>query len=62
MSTKEIVLVSRPKGLPILENFETRNVEIPELADKEILLQAMYFSVDPYMRGRMNDAKSYPTF
>ena len=59
MSIKEIVLFSRPKGLPLLENFETRNVELPELADKEILLQAMYFSVDPYMRGRMNDAKSY---
>ena len=58
-STKQIVLSSRPKGKPILENFETKNVELPELADKEILLEAMYFSVDPYMRGRMNDAKSY---
>ena len=58
-STKQIALFSRPKGKPVLENFETKNVELPELADKEIFLEAMYFSVDPYMRGRMNDAKSY---
>ena len=58
-STKQIALSSRPKGKPSLENFETKNVELPELADKEIFLEAMYFSVDPYMRGRMNDAKSY---
>ena len=59
MNTKQIVLHSRPKGKPVLENFETKNIQLPELADKEILLDAMYFSVDPYMRGRMNDAKSY---
>ena len=58
-STKQIALSSRPQGKPVLENFETKNVELPDLADKEILLEAMYFSVDPYMRGRMNDAKSY---
>jgi len=58
-STKQIALFSRPKGKPVLENFETKNVDLPELADKEIFLEAMYFSVDPYMRGRMNDAKSY---
>lgn len=58
-STKQIVLHSRPKGKPVLENFETKNIQLPELADKEILLDAMYFSVDPYMRGRMNDAESY---
>ncbi len=58
-STKQIVLSSRPKGKPIVENFETKNIELPELAEKEILLEAMYISVDPYMRGRMNDAKSY---
>ena len=58
-STSQIILSSRPKGKPLLENFETKNIILPELADKEILLEAMYFSVDPYMRGRMNDAKSY---
>lgn len=59
MDTKQIVLSSRPKGKPVLENFETKNIKLPELAEKEIVLEAMYFSVDPYMRGRMNDAKSY---
>ena len=58
-STKQITLFSRPKGKPVIENFETKNIILPELADNEILLEAMYFSVDPYMRGRMNDAKSY---
>lgn len=58
-STKQIVLSHRPKGKPVLENFETKNIILPELAENEILLEAMYFSVDPYMRGRMNDAKSY---
>lgn len=58
-STKQIVLSGRPKGKPILENFETKNIQLPELKDNEMLLEALYFSVDPYMRGRMNDAKSY---
>lgn len=56
---KQIILHSRPKGKPVVENFETKNIILPEPEDKEILLEAMYFSVDPYMRGRMNDAKSY---
>ncbi len=59
MTTKQIVLSNRPKGMPVLEDFKTNNIELPELKDNEILLEAMYFSVDPYMRGRMNDAKSY---
>ncbi len=59
LSTKQIVLSSRPQGKPVKENFEIKNIAIPELGDKEILLEAMFFSVDPYMRGRMNDAKSY---
>ena len=59
MTTKQILLSGRPKGMPIVENFETKNIELPGIKDKEILLEAMFFSVDPYMRGRMNDAKSY---
>jgi NADPH-dependent curcumin reductase CurA len=58
-STKQIVLASRPKGVPVLDNFETKNIELPEIQGNEILLEAMFLSVDPYMRGRMNDAKSY---
>ena len=59
MTTKQIVLSGRPNGNPVLENFQTYNFELAEIKDKEILLEAMFFSVDPYMRGRMNDAKSY---
>ncbi|MBK9737644.1 MAG: NADP-dependent oxidoreductase [Saprospiraceae bacterium] len=59
MTTKQIVLASRPKGKPVVENFETKNIELPQIKEEDILLEAMYFSVDPYMRGRMNDAKSY---
>jgi NADPH-dependent curcumin reductase CurA len=59
MTTKQIVLTGRPKGTPVLENFQTNILELAEIKDKEILLEAMYLSVDPYMRGRMNDAKSY---
>ena len=59
MTTKQIVLFSRPNGKPVLENFHTNDFELPEIKDKEVLLEAMFLSVDPYMRGRMNDAKSY---
>lgn len=59
MKTKQIVLASRPKGIPVLENFSTTDFELAAIKDNEVLLEAMYFSVDPYMRGRMNDAKSY---
>jgi NADPH-dependent curcumin reductase CurA len=59
MTTKQIILSGRPKGKPVLENFQTNNIELAEIKDQEILLEAMYLSVDPYMRGRMNDAKSY---
>ncbi|MBG6111614.1 NADPH-dependent curcumin reductase CurA [Flavobacterium sp. CG_9.10] len=59
MNTKQIVLASRPKGSPTLDNFEIENIEVPEIQNGEVLLEGIYYSVDPYMRGRMNDAKSY---
>jgi NADPH:quinone reductase len=59
MTTNQIVLASRPKGKPVLENFGTKSIELPEIKAGEILLAPMFYSVDPYMRGRMNDAKSY---
>jgi NADPH-dependent curcumin reductase CurA len=59
MITEQIVLASRPKGMPVNENFRMEEVELPEIKDDEILLSGLYYSVDPYMRGRMNDAKSY---
>jgi NADPH:quinone reductase len=59
MEIKQIVLASRPKGTPTPANFKTETLTLPELKNGEVLLKPNYFSVDPYMRGRMNDAKSY---
>ena len=59
MTTQQIVLASRPKGIPTAANFRFENIELPEIQEGEVLLTGMYYSVDPYMRGRMNDAKSY---
>lgn len=59
MYTQQIVLASRPKGSPTSDNFRLENYELPEMQEGEVLLKGMYYSVDPYMRGRMNDAKSY---
>jgi len=59
MKSNQIVLAARPKGLPTYENFRFENIELAEIKDDEVLLKASYISVDPYMRGRMNDVKSY---
>ncbi|WP_132054633.1 NADP-dependent oxidoreductase [Pseudocnuella soli] len=59
MTTEQIVLASRPKGLPVGTDFRMTQVELPEIKAGELLLKGLYYSVDPYMRGRMNDAKSY---
>jgi NADPH-dependent curcumin reductase CurA len=59
MKTQQIVLAARPKGLPDSSNFRIEDIELSEIKPGEILLKGMYYSVDPYMRGRMNDAKSY---
>jgi NADPH-dependent curcumin reductase CurA len=59
MTTKQIVLAARPKGLPVAGDFRTENITLPALQEGEVLLKGLYYSVDPYMRGRMNDAKSY---
>ncbi|MFE7315512.1 NADP-dependent oxidoreductase [Streptomyces sp. NPDC057555] len=52
-------LVARPQGWPTPDDFALREVALPELAEGQILVRNLYFSVDPYMRGRMNDVKSY---
>lgn len=57
--TTRIVLASRPKGEPTHENFRTETATLPEPTDGQVLLETQYLSLDPYMRGRMNDAKSY---
>jgi len=59
MTTKQIVLASRPKGVPTLTNFRFENFTLPDLQKGKVLLKGLYYSVDPYLRGRMNDAKSY---
>jgi NADPH-dependent curcumin reductase len=53
------VLASRPKGAPTRENFRLVEQEIQEPADGQLLVKHHYLSLDPYMRGRMNDTKSY---
>lgn len=58
-STREIQLASRPHGWPVPENFRLAESALPELAEGQILVRNVAMSVDPYMRGRMNDAKSY---
>ncbi|MFI6102379.1 NADP-dependent oxidoreductase [Lentzea sp. NPDC051213] len=55
----EVRLASRPAGWPTEENFEIAEVEVPTPGDGQILVRNVVMSVDPYMRGRMNDVKSY---
>ena len=52
-------LKSRPSGMPTHDNFELKEIDLPPLADGQALVQNLWLSVDPYMRGRMNDVKSY---
>lgn len=54
-----VVLARRPEGAPSLDCFRLEESDIPEPADGEVLLQTEYLSLDPYMRGRMNDGPSY---
>jgi len=56
---RRIVLASRPQGKPTLDNFRLEEVPVPEPGPGQILLKTRYLSLDPYMRGRMNAAKSY---
>ncbi|WP_323101482.1 NADP-dependent oxidoreductase [Intrasporangium sp. YIM S08009] len=56
---REVRLVSRPVGWPTPENFEVVASELPELGEGRVRVRNVVMSVDPYMRGRMSDAKSY---
>ncbi|ENP8422385.1 NADP-dependent oxidoreductase [Vibrio vulnificus] len=58
-TNRQIVLASRPVGAPTAENFALTQSDIPTPAQGEMLLRSVYLSLDPYMRGRMSDAKSY---
>src|SRR5947207_2068855 len=55
----QIHLTSRPHGAPSVDNFKLVETPLPELKDGQVLVRNHYLSLDPYMRGRMNDAKSY---
>ena len=55
----QVFLAQRPVGEPSDESFGFREVDIPELADNQVLIRVCWLSLDPYMRGRMNDVKSY---
>jgi len=59
MENKQILLASRPTGWVTPDNFSIATAEVPEPGEGEMVLQTIYMSVDPYMRGRMNDMKSY---
>ncbi|HEU5490573.1 MAG TPA: NADP-dependent oxidoreductase [Gaiellaceae bacterium] len=57
--SREIRLVARPRGFPDEELFEVAETPIPDPAEGQILIRNAFFSVDPYMRPRMNDVRSY---
>ena len=56
---RQIHLVSRPEGEASVANFKVIDAPVAELHDGQVLVRHHYLSLDPYMRGRMNDAKSY---
>lgn len=58
-TSREIRLASRPKGIPSAANFALTQTALPPLKDQQVLVQNLFMSVDPYMRGRMNEGKSY---
>lgn len=58
-TNRRIVLARRPQGAPTAEDFRLEEVAVPVPAAGEVLLRTRYLSLDPYMRGRMNDAPSY---
>ncbi len=57
--SREIRLVARPRGFPDEELFEVAETPIPDPAEGQVLIRNAFFSVDPYMRPRMNDVRSY---
>lgn len=57
--SREVHLKHRPLGLPRESDFELVEVKLPEIGQGEMLIRNIYMSVDPYMRGRMIDRKSY---
>ena len=58
-TSREIRLISRPVGLPTADNFQVVKVDLPDPAPGQVQVRNTWMTVDPYMRGRMNDVKSY---
>jgi NADPH-dependent curcumin reductase len=58
-SNLQVLLRRRPQGAPTPEDFEIVETPVPQPAEGEVLVRARFLSLDPYMRGRMSDAKSY---
>jgi NADPH-dependent curcumin reductase CurA len=58
-SSTQIQLINRPVGWPTQDDFRTVTVELPDLGPDQVRVANEFTSVDPYMRGRMNDVKSY---
>lgn len=59
MQNKEIRFASRPTGMPTSENFNIVDADTPQPSEGEVLVRSLYISVDPYLRGRMREGKSY---
>lgn len=59
VTAQEIHLAARPQGRPVLSDFRTVETTLGEPGSGEVLVRNTFLSVDPYMRGRMNDVKSY---
>ncbi|MEZ5279064.1 MAG: NADP-dependent oxidoreductase [Acidimicrobiales bacterium] len=58
-TSRQVNLASRPEGMPVPSNFEVVEVPVRAAGDGEVVVRNLFMSVDPYMRGRMNDVKSY---
>ena len=56
---RQVVLAARPKGLPRAADFRLETGPMPEPLEGQVLVATKFLSLDPYMRGRMNDAESY---
>lgn len=59
MKNQQFVLAARPEGVPEEKHFRLEELPIPSAGPQQVVVKTLYLSVDPYMRGRMNDRKSY---
>src|SRR5256714_5915922 len=59
MENRRVVLASRPQGAVSEDNFRIESAPLPKCGDGQVLVRNLWLSLDPYMRGRMSEAKSY---